>query len=113
MSLGDAVLASEFPGRPRSATAGCYFCGTHRLPADPGVLDTGHYVEMEGYIYVCLPCVDHIANVCGLLDRATAAKLREKNTELSNSNRKLGTDLRTVQGLAAAFENALKAKAAK
>ncbi len=111
MSLGDATLVPEFPGRPRSATAGCYFCGTHRLPEDPGVLDTGHYVSMEGFIYICLPCVDHIANVCGLLDRATSDKLRDKNVQLAQSNRQAGMDLKAAKALIFALEEASKAKA--
>ncbi len=97
MSLGDAQLAPDFPGRPRSATAGCYFCGTHKQPEDPGVLDTGHHVHMEGFLYICLPCVEHMANLIGLVDRATAGRLKAKNVELAESNRRLGVELKTAR----------------
>lgn len=97
MSLGDARLQAEFPGRPYSATAGCYFCSNHRMPEDPSVVDTGHNVHMEGRMYVCLPCVDHLAAVAGLLGRATAAKLQEAVTGLQKNNRVQGIELGSLR----------------
>ncbi len=104
MSIGDASLASEFPGRPRSATAGCYFCNTHRLDGDAGVIDTGHHVHMEGFVYICLTCVDHLANVSGGADRAEAVKLRAKIVALGDSNRRLGAEARAQKSLADTYE---------
>ncbi len=113
MSLGDATLTPEFPGRPRSAVAGCYFCNNHRMDTDAGVIDTGHHVHMEGFVYICLTCVDHLANLAGAADRASAAKLRDKNAELGQRNRQAGLDLRAAKLDVEALKAQLEAKVAR
>ncbi len=110
MSLGSAVLIPEFPGRPRSATAGCYFCNNHRMDGDLGVLDTGHYVHMEGFVYICLTCADHLTNLAGGADRAEASKLRAKIETLGASNRKLGAEAKAQKSLADTYEQMWREK---
>lgn len=97
MSFGDARLDPDFIGKPLAAVPGCYSCGNHKQAADPGVVDTGLSVHMEGRVFLCIPCIEHLANVAGLLDRATADRLREKNVELADTNRRLGVELRSAK----------------
>lgn len=95
----------DFIGRPMAASPGCYFCNSHKMPEDPGVLDTGINIHMEGRVFICIPCVEHLANLSGLADRKTADTLREKNVELGKSNRKLAIELKSAIGqLSAQFE---------
>lgn len=109
MSLGNARLVPDFPGRPLSATAGCYFCAGIRKHNDPGVVDTGHNVHMEGRVYVCVQCVEWLGSLVGLLDRATARELSESNERLSASNRSFGSSLRAADRRAEAAEDAVEA----
>ncbi len=97
MSLGDARLIPDFPGRPFSATPGCYFCGSHKQNGHEGVIDTGHNVHMEGRVHVCLSCVDHLTALRGGFSPVTAARLKEQNAELGLSNRALGASLKAAQ----------------
>ncbi len=104
MPIGSAKLIPEFPGRPLSASPGCYFCGQDKGRDAPGVLDLNHYIDMEGYVFLCVACVEWLAGLCGLLSRREVEKLQEKVAELGASNRKLGMELKSANSIAKAME---------
>ena len=97
MSLGDARVIGDFPGRPFSATPGCYFCGSHKQSDQAGVIDTGHNVHMEGRVHICFSCVDYLSSLRGGASPATVDRLKEQNEALRVSNRALGASLKAAQ----------------
>lgn len=97
MSLGDARAIPEFPGRPFSATPGCYFCGSPRQSDHGGVIDTGHNVHMEGRVHICFSCVDYLTSLRGGASPATIDRMKEQNEALRASNRSLGSSLKAAQ----------------
>lgn len=96
--IGDAMVVGDFPGVPYSASPTCYLCHNDKRDDDPGVLNTlvDELVEAGSPLYFCFRCVEFMATLIGLADRATITELRAKNVELGRNNRSLGGQLKAV-----------------
>lgn len=72
----------------------CAVCGNGTY--EPGYIDIGVYYDYEGQVYLCLACVNEIADTAGLLTDTEAQFLCIQNKDFAEKNEKLVHDLKVA-----------------
>jgi hypothetical protein len=65
----------------------CAVCGSGNC--ENGYIDIGVYFDYEGQVYLCMFCVNELADTAGLLNEAEAKFLMKQNEDLATQHKSL------------------------
>lgn len=69
----------------------CAVCGNGNC--ETGYIDLGVFYDYEGQVYLCMTCVNEVADTAGLLTDTEARFLQAQNKDLAESTRKVTEQL--------------------
>jgi hypothetical protein len=100
------LLADDYPyGTPGNV---CYLCGCSPRTKFQGrkekVIDCEKMIDFEGYLCICETCIEHAAEMLGMLTKRKSEITKAKSEELVQEN----ADLRMQLGAAMDALNALR-----